>query len=313
LIQIKDLVKLYGSPPQTVLNHVELNIPQGSVFGLLGPNGAGKTTLLSILLGLVPKTGGSILFDGDEVEQHLAEVRASIGFVPQDFAFYPMLSARENLNFFAAAAGVPRALQKSQIDFCVHTTGLQNHIDKRAQNFSGGLKRRLNLAIGLLHQPKVLCLDEPTVGIDPHSRNFILEAITELNRQGMTIIYTSHYMEEVEQICDRVAIIDHGRILICGHINELLKSRNLAKLSVQMDKPLPANILENLRQRFSIESINETHIEVQTDDPLTVINALSPVLTEANLGIERIHYGFKNLEELFLTLTHKHLRDNADE
>ncbi|MCG6969829.1 MAG: ABC transporter ATP-binding protein [Gammaproteobacteria bacterium] len=313
MIQIKDLVKLYGSPPQTVLNHVELNIPQGSVFGLLGPNGAGKTTLLSILLGLVPKTGGSVLFDGDEVEQHLAEVRASIGFVPQDFAFYPMLSARENLNFFAAAAGVPRALQKSQIDFCVHTTGLQNHIDKRAQNFSGGLKRRLNLAIGLLNQPKVLCLDEPTVGIDPHSRNFILEAITELNRQGMTIIYTSHYMEEVEQICDRVAIIDHGRILICGHINELLKSRNLAKLSVQMDKPLPANILENLRQRFSIESINETHIEVQTDDPLTVINALSPVLTEANLGIERIHYGFKNLEELFLTLTHKHLRDNADE
>ena len=313
MIQIKDLVKLYGSPPQTVLNHVELNIPQGSVFGLLGPNGAGKTTLLSILLGLVPKTGGSVLFDGDEVEQHLAEVRASIGFVPQDFAFYPMLSARETLNFFAAAAGVPRALQKSQIDFCVHTTGLQNHIDKRAQNFSGGLKRRLNLAIGLLNQPKVLCLDEPTVGIDPHSRNFILEAITELNRQGMTIIYTSHYMEEVEQICDRVAIIDHGRILICGHINELLKSRNLAKLSVQMDKPLPANILENLRQRFSIESINETHIEVQTDDPLTVINALSPVLTEANLGIERIHYGFKNLEELFLTLTHKHLRDNADE
>lgn len=296
-----------------MLNHVDLSIPAGCVFGLLGPNGAGKTTLLSILLGLIPKTGGNVLFDGMEVGQHLAQVRASIGFVPQDFAFYPMLSARENLNFFAAAAGVPRALQQSQIDFCVQTTGLQNHMDKRAQYFSGGLKRRLNLAIGLLNQPKVLCLDEPTVGIDPHSRSFILQAITELNRQGMTVIYTSHYMEEVEQICDRVAIIDYGKILICGSTNELLKARNLAELNVQLEKPLPAAFMERIRQQLPIEPRSEHHIVIRTEDPLSTMGALSPVLNEAGVAIERIHYGFKNLEELFLSLTNKNLRDSTDE
>lgn len=280
---------------------------------MLGPNGAGKTTLLSILVGLIPKTSGTVLFDNTEVEKNLAAVRASIGFVPQDFAFYPMLTARENLNFFAAASGLPSALQTSQIDFCVQTAGLQKHINKRAQNFSGGLKRRLNLAIGLLNQPKVLCLDEPTVGIDPHSRNFILEAITGLNRQGITVIYTSHYMEEVEQICDHVAIIDYGKILIAGKTQDLLKSRNLAELSVQLDTPLPSKVLSRIQQRFNIEQDNEHHFVIRTDDPLAVLTDLSPLLKDTDAHIERIHYGFKNLEELFLSLTNKQLRDGTDE
>ncbi len=307
------MIKQYGSPPQTVLDRIELSIPNGCVFGLLGPNGAGKTTLLSILVGLIPKTSGTVLFDGVDIEHNLANIRSNIGFVPQDFAFYPMLTARENLNFFAAAAGLPPALQKSQIDFCIHTAGLQNYIDKRAQHFSGGLKRRLNLAIGLLNQPKVLCLDEPTVGIDPHSRNFILESITELNRQGITVIYTSHYMEEVEQICDHVAIIDYGKILISGEIQELLKSRNLAELNIQLDQPIPADTISRIEQQFTIEHINEHHISVRAEDPLPVIDGLGPILREANVRITRIHYGFKNLEELFLSLTNKHLRDSADE
>ena len=313
MFQIHNLVKQYGSPPQTVLDHVELNIPKGCVFGLLGPNGAGKTTLLSILVGLTPKTRGSVLFDGNDIEHNVAEIRGNIGFVPQDFAFYPMLTARENLNFFAAAAGLPSALQKTQIDFCIRTAGLENYIDKRAQYFSGGLKRRLNLAIGLLNRPKVLCLDEPTVGIDPHSRNFILEAITDLNRQGITIIYTSHYMEEVEQICDHVAIIDYGKILIAGKIQELLKSSNLAELNVQLDTALPAGFISRIQQQFAIEAINEHHITIRAEDPLPIINDLGPILRDANVRIERIHYGFKNLEELFLSLTNKHLRDSVDE
>jgi ABC-2 type transport system ATP-binding protein len=313
LFQINNLVKQFGSPPQTVLDHIDLSISKGCVFGLLGPNGAGKTTLLSILVGLIPKTSGTVLFDGADIEHNMASVRASIGLVPQDFAFYPMLTARENLNFFAAAAGLPATLQKSQIEFCIHTAGLQNYIDKRAQNFSGGLKRRLNLAIGLLNQPKVLCLDEPTVGIDPHSRHFILEAITQLNRQGITVIYTSHYMEEVEQICDRVAIIDYGKILISGKTQELLKGRQLSELSVQLDKPLPPDIISRIQQQFAIELVSDRHIVVRTEDPLPVINDLNPILSNANAHIERIHYGFKNLEELFLSLTNKHLRDSADE
>lgn len=313
MFTVKNLTKHYGSPPQTVLDHVELDIPDRCVFGLLGPNGAGKTTLLSILVGLVPKTSGTVLFEGVEVEHNLAQVRASIGFVPQDFAFYPMLTARENLNFFAAATGLPRSEQRKQIEFCIHTTGLQNHLDKRAQLFSGGLKRRLNLAIGLLNQPKVLCLDEPTVGIDPHSRNFILETITELNRQGMTVIYTSHYMEEVEQICDRVAIIDYGKILVNGQTKALLKSRKLAELSVQLDRPLSEAILNRIRQRLPIERLDALHIVVRSEDPLPVIAALQDELSTGDVRVERIHYGFKNLEELFLSLTSKHLRDEVDE
>jgi ABC-2 type transport system ATP-binding protein len=159
----------------------------------------------------------------------------------------------------------------------------------------------------------VLCLDEPTVGIDPHSRNFILEAITELNRQGMTVIYTSHYMEEVEQICDRVAIIDYGKILIYGPTNELLKGRNKAELNVQLDKPLPASVIEHIRQQLPIEPLNEQHIVIRTEDPLSVMGTLGSMLNETDVGIERIHYGFKNLEELFLSLTNKNLRDSADE
>lgn len=312
MFQINKLIKQYGSPPQTVLNEIDLIIPAGSVFGLLGPNGAGKTTLLSILVGLVTKTAGSVLFDGMNIEQNMAEVRARIGFVPQEFAFYPMLTARENLGFFAAAAGVPSASQKSQIDFCVQTTGLQQHLDKRAQNFSGGLKRRLNLAIGLLNQPKVLCLDEPTVGIDPHSRSFILQAITELNRQGITVIYTSHYMEEVEQICDQVAIIDYGKILIAGKTEELLKSRNLAELTVQLDKPLAADVIDRLQQHFKFKQIQGGQLVISTEDPLQVITHLQQIAGDKPLRVERIHYGFKNLEELFLSLTNKQLRDTVN-
>lgn len=312
MFQIHNLSKQYGSPPHTVLDNIHLTIPTGSVFGLLGPNGAGKTTLLSILVGLIPKTGGTVLFDGMNIQQHLSEVRAGIGFVPQDFAFYPMLTAAENLSFFAAAVGLPHSLQKSQIDFCVQTTGLQHHLHKRAQNFSGGLKRRLNLAIGLLNQPKVLCLDEPTVGIDPHSRNFILEAITELNRQGITVIYTSHYMEEVEQICDQVAIIDYGKILISGKTDELLKSRSLAQLTVQLSKPLSADAVSRLRQQFSVKQARDSELIISTDDPLAIITRLGETAAGEQARIERIHYGFKNLEELFLSLTNKQLRDSAD-
>ena len=313
MFQINNLIKQYGSPPQTVLDKINLTIPAGCVFGLLGPNGAGKTTLLSILVGLVPKNSGKVYFDGMDLDTNAAEIRASIGFVPQDFAFYPMLTARENLKFFAGVLGLSANEHKTQFDFCVKTAGLEQHIDKRAQNFSGGLKRRLNLAIGLLNKPKVLCLDEPTVGIDPHSRNFILETITKLNRQGITIIYTSHYMEEVEQICDQVAIIDYGRILIEGKTNELLKDRKHAELKLQFNKSVPQPLIQQLKQLYAVNEINSFDILIRTQDPAKTINHLTSLITDTELQIERLHYGFKNLEELFLSLTSKNLRDSVDE
>ena len=194
----------------------------------------------------------------------------------------------------------------------MQTTGLEQHLNKRAQNFSGGLKRRLNLAIGLLNQPKVLCLDEPTVGIDPHSRNFILEAIIGLNRQGITVIYTSHYMEEVEQICDQVAIIDYGKILIAGKTGELLKNRSLAELTIQLDKPLPEDVISRLQKQFSFKKIHGAQIVISTEDPLRMIVQLGEIANSVQARIESIHYGFKNLEELFLSLTNKQLRDNLN-
>ncbi|WP_455206090.1 ABC transporter ATP-binding protein [Kaarinaea lacus] len=312
MFQITDLVKQYGSPPQNVLNHVNLSIPTGSVFGLLGPNGAGKTTLISILVGLVPKTSGTVLFDGVDLQQRIAAVRNAIGLVPQDLAFYPMLSGWENLRFFAGALGIDNLEQKQRLEFCIETAGLQQYIHKRAQYYSGGLKRRLNLAIGLLNQPKVLCLDEPTVGIDPQSRNFILETITELNRKGTTVIYTSHYMEEVEQICDQVAIIDHGTILIQGQTNDLLHNRDEAELRVQFCQEMPPTLREQLQMRFDIMVNEAKHITIKTDHPAQVLSELAPQLEANAVEIERIHFGFKNLEELFLSLTSKQLRDSLD-
>jgi len=313
LFQITDLVKQYGSPPQNVLNHVNLSIPTGSVFGLLGPNGAGKTTLISILVGLIHKTSGTVLFDGVDLQQRIAAVRAAIGLVPQDLAFYPMLSGWENLRFFAGALGIDNHEQNQRLEFCIETAGLQQYIHKRAQYYSGGLKRRLNLAIGLLNQPQVLCLDEPTVGIDPQSRNFILETITELNRKGTTIIYTSHYMEEVEQICDQVAIIDHGTILIHGQTNDLLHNRDEAELRIQFCQEIPPTLREQLQMRFDITVNEAKHITVKTDHPAQVLSELAPQLEANAVEIERINFGFKNLEELFLSLTSKQLRDSLDD
>lgn len=311
MFEITGLTKQYGT--QTVLNGIDLAIPDGCVFGLLGPNGAGKTTLLSILIGLVAKSTGKVMVNGLDLDHNIDQIKASIGFVPQDLAFYPMLTARENLEFFAGALGLSPQQQKSQIEFCIKTAGLEDYIDKRAQNYSGGLKRRLNLAIGLLNKPQVLCLDEPTVGIDPHSRNFILQTITDLNRQGITVIYTTHYMEEVEQICDRVAIIDHGEILVYGNTDELLKGGNVAELKIQLNKPISKDLAGQLLQRYKKATVNDRQFIVTTAEPTPIINDLIATLQDHNLQIERLHYGFKNLEELFLSLTSKRLRDTVEE
>ncbi len=223
LFDIRGLDHRYPGQPRSALHGVELAIPQGSVFGLLGPNGAGKTTLLSILLGLIAPSEGQVNYRGEALASHLAAVRAEIGFVPQELAFYPMLTVQENLAFYVRCLKVAKPWREARIEQAVVATRLGDYLNRPASQLSGGLKRRLNLAIGLLNNPKVLFLDEPTVGIDPQSRNFILETIARLNRErGMSVVYTSHYMEEVEQLCDHIAIIDNGRILVQGELAGLL-------------------------------------------------------------------------------------------
>lgn len=222
LVTIEPLSYHYSSQSSPVLDGISLTVNDGALFGLLGPNGAGKTTLLSLLTGLLPCPKNRIFVAGEDITSGGRRNTNGLAMVPQDYAFYLPLTVEENLRFFAGVQGLSKSKIAESVERCAWRTGIQDRLHERAGRLSGGLKRRLNLAIGLLTEPKLLLLDEPTVGIDPHSRHFILETIRDLNREGTTVIYTSHYMEEVEELCDRVAIMDHGRLLREGPLAELL-------------------------------------------------------------------------------------------
>ena len=286
LYQTIDLCKDYGSPPRAVLNHVNLQIPKGEVVGLLGPNGAGKTTLLSILLGLVSQSSGQVLIDGVAPKDH-GDTATTIGVVPQELAFYPTLSVRENLQFFADALQLRGGRRRHNVEFAVSTTLLGDHLSKRAAQLSGGLKRRLNLAVGLLNRPSVLFLDEPTVGIDPQTRALILRGIQSLNRQGVTVIYTSHYMDEIEQICDRVAIIDRGTVLVQDEIGRLLSRGRPADLRVSFTGACAALLRDRLAARYPFRVEEPRSLGLQTADPVGALRAVADELP-ATAQIERI-------------------------
>jgi ABC-2 type transport system ATP-binding protein len=226
IISIQNLSKQYKNADQLTLNNISFDIHNNEVFGLLGPNGAGKTTMISILCGVVQASTGTILIDGLDMRRNPNAIKQRIGVVPQDIALYPTLTARENLNFYAAMYGVSAKDAKKLINEWLEKFGLTNAADKKVENYSGGMKRRVNLIASILHQPKVLFLDEPTVGVDVQSRNVIIEHLKDLNQSGMTIIYTSHHMEEAEEFCSRIAIIDYGTILTMGSPKELINSCN---------------------------------------------------------------------------------------
>jgi ABC-2 type transport system ATP-binding protein len=212
-IQIRQLGFSYPKSKEAALENINLQIARGEIFGLLGPNGAGKSTLLSILSGVLPLQSGSITMAGMKLPEHAKTIRTLSAVVPQEYAFYPTLSSRENLEFFAALICDSVEKSKARVEYCLEVCHLQKYADKPAKDYSGGLKRRLNLAIGLLGEPKILYLDEPTVGIDTRSRSFILELIKQFRADGVTVIYTSHYLEEIESLCDAVAIINDGKVI----------------------------------------------------------------------------------------------------
>jgi ABC-2 type transport system ATP-binding protein len=228
-IVIKNLCKSYGD--NLILDHLSLEIKEGSIFGLLGPNGAGKTTLISILNTLTKKDRGEVYIDGLSIDLNIDQIKAISSYVPQEYAFYPNLSVYENLEFFALLYGIKRENLKGTIIEVASFCSLERYLNKRALHFSGGVKRRLNIAIGLLNSPKILYLDEPTVGIDPHSRRYILDVIKKINRDlNTTIIYTSHYMDELEYICDNFAILDDKKIIYQADIKTLKDSHNKKSL-----------------------------------------------------------------------------------
>ncbi|MEJ2060448.1 MAG: ABC transporter ATP-binding protein [Acidihalobacter sp.] len=308
MIRFEGIHKTYRHPRQVALSGIDLEIPDGSVFGLLGPNGAGKTTLISILSGLLNTDRGRVVVDDRELGGRRSG-GGCISLVPQDLAFYPSLSVRENLAFYTAAARVPRSARHRQIEQAVTAAALEAHLHKPAAHLSGGLKRRLNLAIGLLGSPEILVLDEPTVGVDPQSRHFILETLRRLNDGGMTILYASHYMEEVEQLCDRVAIIDHGRILREGLVTTLLAEGVQRTLLVDLKTAPDAALRERLEAALEVKFPTPERLAINTDRPGEALAALESVLAGSGVELRCVRYGCATLEALFLDLTQRELRD----
>ena len=284
-IFIKNLNKSYNNTP--ILKDLSLEIKRGSVFGLLGPNGAGKTTLVSILNHLIKKDSGSIEIYGYDFEKQKNEIKKISSYIPQTYAFYPNLTSYENLEFFGALYGLKGQNLKNQISYCIEATALEKFMHKRAHTYSGGVKRRLNIAIGLLNSPKIIYFDEPTVGIDPQSRKYILEVIKNLNKtQDTTIIYTSHYMEEVEFLCDEIAVLDKNKILLQDKKDNLIKRKSTISIVLE-DKTIEVDISK------SYDNFLDTLINLKNN----------------NQKILNINFADKNLENIFLSLTKEELRD----
>lgn len=305
MISVSDLSFKYSNE-QPLFDNFNLQVKRGDLFGLVGPNGAGKSTLISLICGLNKPGSGSITIDGMDFKKQRKAILQNFAVVPQDYAFYPKLSARENLNFFAQLyPGIKKPSKR--IEQVIELTGLEGFAHRQAATYSGGMKRRLNLAIGLLNQPDLLILDEPTVGIDPQSRHFILESILEINRQGTTILYTSHYMEEVERLCEQVAVIDHGRILVAGTLSEILNQSSLFKAR------LARTVILHDENLISIMEKNKLRIKdgFLLGD-MANINQSANILTallDAGIKVENLHCGQQSLETLFFELTDTALRE----
>jgi len=238
VLRVRQLVKSYPGATRPAVKGLDFTVRPGEIFGLLGPNGAGKTTAILVICALLPPTSGSVAVCGHDVVHGSGAVRKLLGLAPQELALYPRLTARENLRYFGRLYGLSGKSLEQRIVECLEKVGLRENADQRIDKYSGGMKRRANLAAAIIHHPRLLILDEPTVGIDPQSRNLILKNLADFQSQGMTILYTTHYMEEAEQLCDRVGVMDNGRIIACGSTDELLSqhpgSANLEELFLHL-------------------------------------------------------------------------------
>ena len=305
MIEIQHLYKSYNGKP--VLDDVSLLVNRGSILGLLGPNGAGKTTLISILTGIIRKDSGNITVDNLDLDRKLGPIQSLCSYVPQSMAFYLRLSACENLEYFGSLWGLKGKKLRERIEFCIDVGSMQAFANKRVDRFSGGMKRRLNLAIGLLNEPEILYLDEPTVGVDAQSRNYILETIGKINRERKTtIIYTSHYMDEIEQVSDDIAVIDHGKIILHDGKQAILTRAEAVFIRVgRMEEAA----VKELRQLEGIE-VEEEGVHVARDGRFNdKMAAVFDVFGHQGIWVQDVVFGHGTLEELFLKLTDRRLRD----
>ncbi len=312
IVVVEELRKRYGSA--TAVDGVSFAVHQGETFGLLGPNGAGKSTTLAVMSGLLRPDGGDVWIGGVSVRRSVREAQAMIGVVPQSLALYEDLSAKANLNYFAKLRGVPKAARAAEVSRVLKIVALEDDAGRRVSKFSGGMKRRLNIAIGLLGNPRVLLLDEPTVGIDPQSRRHILDSVRRLADEGMTIIYTSHYMEEVEYLCRRVAIMDRGKIIAQGPVDEV---RALAGDSVTLILPTPSGALGNAVDLDALKRSVNVPMEVGSVEMRFLLPQgsrqapeLINTLRDTGVPLDGMRLETPNLETVFLSLTGKALRDH---
>ena len=309
LIRINGLFKKYGE--RVAVQDLSFSIEEGEIFGLLGPNGAGKTTTLSILSTLLPPDDGEVTISGHDIVREARQVKRLIGSVPQELALYPTLSAWDNLAFFGRIYGLQGLELKGRVTTVLALVGLSDRSADSVQTFSGGMKRRLNIAAGLIHRPRVLFLDEPTVGVDPQSRNFIFEHVKRLNAEGMTIVYTTHYMEEAERLCDRVAIIDHGRILALDTTKGLIDMLGGGVIYLGLPQEVLESLLSAVRalSHVSMVTQEDCRLKIETSNARLALLELIELCNAHNVSILSLEMLEPNLESVFLHLTGKRLRD----
>jgi ABC-2 type transport system ATP-binding protein len=307
LLEVADVRKNYGRIE--ALRGVTFQVEENELFGLLGPNGAGKTTLISILSCLLAPSAGEARLAGKPIRLNDLNSRQQIGLVPQDLAIYGELTARENLAFFGRLYGLQGAELNRRVDEVLETIALSDRANDRVNTFSGGMKRRLNLGVSILHRPKLLLLDEPTTGVDPQSRNRIFEEVRRLNSAGMTIVYTSHYMEEVQALCSRIGILDGGKLVACDTLPNLLRSLE-GRIRVRLPQ-VPATLRQRIQALANVQLAEPAPnvLELSCKEPARTMFELVPLLQEHKLEPLELETHEPNLERVFLHLTGRALRD----
>ncbi|GIM46194.1 putative ABC transporter ATP-binding protein YfiL [Collibacillus ludicampi] len=303
VLEVENLSKAYGS--KQALRNVSFSVEAGTCFGLLGPNGAGKSTTMKIITGIIDRDDGTVTVLGHDSKREREEIRKKVGYVPQEITLYEKLSAFDNLVFFGELYGVRGPVLKKRIDEVLELVGLADRAKDAVGTFSGGLKRRINIAAALLHKPKLIILDEPTVGIDPQSRNHIFNMIRELKEEGVTVVYSTHYMEEAEALCDHIAIIDHGQVIAQGSLEELLD--NYGRKSVYVE----AEGWSELPQLPHVKQIKEEKRGwmIETDHLLETMNSITRAALEQDIIVHQLEIKRPSLETVFLSLTGTSLRD----
>jgi ABC-2 type transport system ATP-binding protein len=296
LIEVSDLHKSYGST--VAVDGVTLGVRAGEVFGLLGPNGAGKSTTIGMMVGSIPPDSGTVEMGGAG-DPRSPRVRSKIGLAPQSLAIYDEMSASENLSFFASLYAISGSLLKTRIDWALDLSGLTDRKGDLVSTFSGGMKRRLNLACALVHDPRIVFLDEPTVGVDPQSRNYIFDTVERLKTEGLTVVYTTHYMEEAQRLCDRVGIMDKGKMLALDTVDALVSSYGGASVvTAEFERP-PKDLV------FAGAEIDDTTMRITSQEPFREIAKLA----DTRWPLKTLKVDRPDLESVFLSLTGRRLRD----